>query len=138
MVWRLSYFVSCKVGDWILPMAATAAKASVKPKGKEIKTKDIRKNGKKAASVHKEDTKKSESSSESIDDIFGALKKSTRSTSTKTKDTPKEQQPAAPSRPQGSADDPLALGNRSGGDRKRTEEGYKIYTEEELKIGQGG
>ncbi|KAF4723911.1 hypothetical protein FOZ63_008614, partial [Perkinsus olseni] len=99
-----------------------------------------RKNGKKAASVHKEDTKKSESSSESIDDIFGALKKSTRSTSTstKTKDTPNEQQPAAPSRPQGSADDPLGLGNRAGGDRKRTEEGYKIYTEEELKIGQGG
>ncbi|KAF4757605.1 hypothetical protein FOZ63_025305, partial [Perkinsus olseni] len=141
MVWRLSYFVSCKVGDWILLMAATAAKATAKPKGKEIKTKDIRKNGKKAASVHKEDTKKSESSSESIDDIFGALKKSTRSTSTstKTKDTPKEQQqPAAPSRPQGSADDPLGLGNRAGGDRKRTEEGYKIYTEEELKIGQGG
>ncbi|KAF4690776.1 hypothetical protein FOZ60_016862 [Perkinsus olseni] len=140
MVWRLSYFVSCKVGDWILPMAATAAKASVKSKGKEIKTKDIRKNGKKAAPVHKEDTKKSESSSESIDDIFGALKKSTRSTSTstKTKDTPKEQQPAAPPDPraQRTIHSDSATAREVTGSEPR--KGYKIYTEEELKIGQGG
>lgn len=126
--------------------------------GKEVKNKDIRKGGKKAVHACKEgtrvdlfcifhdassDSKRSKSSSETIDDIFGALKRPV----IPPKDAPKEEDQqqqkssssSSPSRPpRGSIDDPLGLGNGGMGDRKRTEEGYKIYTEEELKIGQGG
>mmetsp|Transcript_12421 Transcript_12421/g.10346 ORF Transcript_12421/g.10346 Transcript_12421/m.10346 type:complete len:134 (-) Transcript_12421:35-436(-) len=119
-----------------------AAKPAAKTKGKEIKTKGIQKSGKKNAHMHKEDTKRSESSAESIEDIFGALKKAPAKldhASDAEKDTSKKVAVGSSSiRPKGSADDPLGLGNQSEGSRKRTEEGYKIYSEEELRIGQGG
>ena len=41
-------------------------------------------------------------------------------------------------RPKGSSSDPLGAGMKSGHNRKYTEEGWPIYTEEELNIGKGG
>jgi len=65
-----------------------------------------------------------------IDALFSKVKKPKPAA----KSSPKKIEKA----PKGSAADPLGKGQVEVKARKRTEEGWPIYTEEELKLGDGG
>ena len=71
------------------------------------------------------------SSKSEIDALFKKVKKPAKTKPEKIEKTAKPQ-------PKGSAADPLGSGMSKGHNRRYTEEGWPIYSEEELNLGKGG